>query len=463
MHRCFSQKKKEQGKRQKNKAGASKQIAKMVTWSLVTWSFVLVSFVLFVSFVVSKAQYTCAATIVVWILTDEPVFKGETMKITDVRAMHLALPPGEAPAGKRAAWARDAEVANPMSRYQKYKAHRSLWLPKWGDTWCKVTLEDGTWGLGHTSNGPVSAALINQHLGPLLVGEDCLAGEKLADMLFRLTKPYGTTGLASYAISAIDLALWDARGKLLEQPVYKLLGGPLKERIFCYATGNDVDWYLELGFQAFKLACPYGPADGLDGIKKNEEFVARTRELIGPDRELMLDCWMAFDVEYTVRLAETLRPYRLKWIEECLISEDFDAHLALRTRLPWQTLATGEHWYTHVPFQWAVSHRAADILQPDIEWCGGMSTCRKIAGAADAAGTSVILHAGGNTAFGQHFSVATANVPWCEFFVASDPGLPLEQGRYLPGMAIPQNGWLAPSDAPGFGLEIKEEWLTNYE
>ena len=157
-----------------------------------------------------------------------------------------------------------------------------------------------------------------------------LASEKLADMMFRLTKPYGSTGLASYAISAVDLALWDLRGKLLGKPVYALLGGAQKDRIFCYCTGNDIDWYQELGFRAFKLACPYGPADGLDGLRKNEAFVAKAREQIGDECELMLDCWMAFDVEYTVRLAETLRPYRLKWIEECLIPEDLDAHVALR-------------------------------------------------------------------------------------------------------------------------------------
>ena len=121
--------------------------------------------------------------------------------------------------------------------------------------------------------------------------------------------------------------------------------------MYCYVTGNDVDWYQELGFTAFKLACPYGPADGLDGLRKNEAFVAATREQIGDECELMLDCWMAFDVDYTVRLAEALRPYRLKWMEECLMPEDMDAHGELRQRLPWQTLATGEHWYSYVPFQ----------------------------------------------------------------------------------------------------------------
>ena len=385
------------------------------------------------------------------------------MKITEIRAMRLNTPAHEHQTqARRPSWWEEAEVATPMSRYPKVKAHRNLWLPQWEGIWCKVTAEDGTWGIGSTSHGRPVAAVIDDHLAPQLVGEDCLATEKLSDMMFRLTKPYGSTGLASYAISAVDLALWDLRGKLLGQPVYKLLGGAQKERIFCYATGNDVDWYQELGFRAFKLACPYGPADGLDGIDKNEAFVARVREQIGDQCELMLDCWMAFDVEYTVRLAERLRPYRLKWMEECLIPEDFDAHIALRQRLPWQTLATGEHWYTHVPFQWAASHGVADILQPDINWCGGVTTCQKIAAIADAAGISVIMHGGGNSVFGQHFSIATPAVPWLECFVGTPPGVPLAEGWRLPGQAIPQDGWLTPNDAPGFGLDIPAAWFTPF-
>ena len=385
------------------------------------------------------------------------------MKIAEIRAMRLTLPPrATTTTPRRPSWAEDAEVANPMSRYPRVKRHRSLWLPPWGSVWCKVTAEDGSWGLGMTAHGRAVAAVIDDHLAPQLVGEDCLAVERLADMMFRLTKPYGSTGLASYAVSAVDLALWDLRGKLLGQPVYRLLGGPQRERIFCYATGNDVDWYQELGFRAFKLACPYGPADGLDGLKRNEEFVARAREQIGDAAELMLDCWMAFDVEYTVRLAEALRPYRLKWLEETLIPEDFDAHVELRARLPWQTLATGEHWYTHVPFGWAIRHRVADILQPDIAWCGGLTTCQRIAAAADAAGVTVLLHGGGNTPFGQHFTYATPSSSWLECFVGPPPGVPLEEGGGLPGQAIPRDGWLVPSDAPGFGLEIPESWLAPF-
>ena len=386
------------------------------------------------------------------------------MKITNIEAVRLNLPtPQSQPEGRGPSWAETDEVANPMSRYPHVKRRRSMWLPRnWGPVWCKVTAEDGTWGLGLSDHGRPVAAIIEDHLAPQLIGQDCLAIEKLADMMFRLTKPYGSTSLPSYAISAIDLALWDLKGKCFEQPVYKLLGGPARDKMFCYATGNDVDWYKELGFTAFKLACPYGPADGLDGIRKNEAFVAKARETIGDEAELMLDCWMAFDVDYTVRLAKALRPYNLKWMEECLLSEDFDAHVELRRRLPWQTLTTGEHWYTHVPFQWAIKHQVVDILQPDINWCGGVTTCQKIVAAAEAAGVSVMLHGGGRNPYGQHFSYAFAGVPWLEYFIGSRPGVALEDAPRLPGQPVAQDGYLAPSDAPGFGLEIAEEWLEPF-
>lgn len=385
------------------------------------------------------------------------------MQIASIEAVQVALPSNRLRReGARRGWYETAEVANPMSRYLHVKSHRDMWMPKWGSVWCKVTLEDGTWGLGSTGHGRAVAAVIDDHLAPNLLHQDGFAIDRIADMMFRLTKPYGTPGLASYAISAVDLALWDAKGKALGQPVYSLLGGRLRDSVQCYATGNDVDWYLDCGFEMFKLACPYGPVDGLRGLHDNESFVCGARQQIGSERELMLDCWMGFDVDYTCRLADRLRPYGLKWMEECLLSEDLDAHLELRRRLPWQTLSTGEHWYTSVPFQWAARHHAVDILQPDIQWCGGLSTCLKIADIAESAGISVILHGGANTPFGQHFSVARGPVPYMEWFMATAPGSdpPLSPG--IPGMAVPQDGWLTPSDAPGFGLEISEDWITPY-
>lgn len=353
---------------------------------------------------------------------------------------------------RRPAWTVDAEVAGPMSRYPRYKKLRAAWRPKWPAVGCLVTATDGTWGFGVSRYGAPVIDVINQHLGPLLVDEPCMATEKTADMLMRMASPYGAGGIGAYAISAIDLALWDLKGKLLRAPVYELIGGPARDSITCYATGNDTDWHMELGFRATKLACPYGPADGLDGLDGNTERVAQARALVGPSVELMLDCWMAFDVEYAVRLAQRLRPYGLKWIEDCLLPEDLDGQAALRERLPWQTLATGEHWYTMIPFAAAAARRSADVFQPDIGWVGGLTACLKICHLAEAAGIAVIPHAGMNTPYGQHFGLAMPNSPWGEYFLGSPPGVPLAETALFPGMATPVAGRVTPSGEPGFGL-----------
>jgi L-rhamnonate dehydratase len=385
------------------------------------------------------------------------------MKIKEIRVINVKFADREVKIkSRRDSWGVNDEVANPMSPYPHVKRHRSMWLPKWEGAYVQVIAENGQWGLGSLWPARILLPVI-EHFNEQLAGQDCLATERLADMMFRLTKPYGTPGLASYAISAVDVALWDLKGKLLEEPVYRLLGGPVREKIHCYATGNDVDWYKELGFRAFKLACPYGPADGWEGIRKNEEFVAQARQIIGDEAELMLDCWMAFNVDYTVQLAEVLHPYRLKWIEECLIPEDLDGHILLRERLPWQTLATGEHWYTHYTFQWAIQHKVVDILQPDIMWCGGVTTLQKISSAADSTGVIVVLHGGGNTVVGQHFSIASTSTPWLECFVGTPVGVPLDETWGLPGQAVPKEGWLFPNDAPGFGLEVLESQIEPYQ
>ena len=371
-------------------------------------------------------------------------------------------PAGDRAEARRPAWAADAEVANPMSKFPRYKRHRSSWLPSWGAVWVKAEAEDGTWGAGLTSFGRPVAAVAHDHLGPLLVGESCFAVEKCWDMMQRASKPYGTYGLASCAISGIDLALWDLAGKLLGQPVYALLGGPARESLSAYATGNDADWYLELGFRAVKLACPHGPADGEAGLAANERLVAEARRLAGDGADVMLDCYMAFDVEYAARLAERLRPYRLRWMEECLPPDDLEAHAELKRRLPWQTLAGGEHMYTPEPFRRLIESQALDILQPDIHWVGGLTAARRICCMADAAGLETILHGGGMNPFGLHLSAAMPNTPRCEYFIGSAPGVPLEEARAYNRSEVPKEGRIFPSDRPGFGLEIEESWLEPY-
>ena len=365
----------------------------------------------------------------------------------------------------RTSW-NESPVANPMTRYPRYAKSRPSWMTNWENFGCLVEAEDGTWGFAVGNYGKPVATIIDEYLGPRLVGENCMAIEKIYDMMVRMGSPYGATGLHSYAVSAIDLALWDLKGKILDRPVYELLGGPAREELFCYSTGGDTDWYMELGFKATKLPCKYGPADGLDGLKKNVEFIGSTRELIGDDVELMLDCWMGFDIEYAVRLAEELRPFKLKWMEEILPSEDFDAHAELRRRVPWQTLATGEHWYTTVPFQHAASKHLVDIMQPDINWVGGMTAIVKICAIAEAANISVIPHGGGNTPYGQHACFAMPAITWTECYIATPPGVPIERlggNKSFPGMSVPNNSKMVPSNAPGFGLEIDKGDLKPYK
>jgi len=389
------------------------------------------------------------------------------MEIERIYAVDLDLPTPETETEtetepRREPWTEGARVANPMTRYPRYADVRASWTPNLGGLGCVVEASDGTRGFATANYGTPVASLIDEYLGPRLEGENPLAIEKVHDMATRMCAPFGATGLASYAVSAIDLALWDLKGKHLEMPVYELLGGPARDELFCYATGNDTDWYLELGFEATKLACPYGPADGRDGLRKNVELVEDRRDLVGDDVELMLDCWMAFDAEYTVRLANELRPYDLKWVEEYLPPENLDAHAQVRERLPWQTLATGEHWFTTTYFQHAVRHDLVDILQPDINWVGGLTALRKIVSIAESAGVDVIPHGGGNTPYGQHACYALPGIPWTEVFVGSPPGVPLEETRRLPGMAVPEDGTMTPSDDPGFGLDVDPGDLSPY-
>ena len=386
------------------------------------------------------------------------------MKIKEIQAVKVNIPFRDIKhtLPRRASWVESAEVANPMSKYPRYKRHRSSWLPKWGEVFVKVTVEDGTWGLGQTSFGNPVATVIDDHFAPMLIGENCFAVEKIWDMMFRMSKPYGSFGLTSCAMSAIDLALWDVMGKIRNQPVYELLGGPVRDNLFAYATGNDTDWQIELGFKAVKLACPYGPADGLWGLNANEILVAETRELVGDSVEMMLDCYMAFDVDYTIRLARRLKPYQLKWMEEFLIPEDIAGHVEVRNAVNWMSLASGEHLHTRWPFKLLIEQGCLDILQPDIFWVGGITECVKICHMADAAGLTVIFHGGGLNQYGLHLSAAMPNTPWVEYFVGTAPGVPLEETKRFEGETVPKDSYITPNDGPGFGLDIKQEWILPF-
>lgn len=389
------------------------------------------------------------------------------MKIRDIRAVAVDLTPQPKTEPRVPKVATDGFIS-PMARYPEFK--RADWSGNWTRVACVVTAEDGTWGLGLTNNSGPVVSLINDHFAPLLTGQDCMATEKMWDMMRRSSAPYHTAGIPSYAISAVDNAMWDLKGKMLKRPVYELLGGPQKEKIFCYASNTDIaygtehsiDWFLELGFKAVKLFARYGHESGIEGIRKTEELVARTREQIGDEVELMLDAWMSLNVEYVVRLVEALKPYRLKWLEDYLLPEDMDSYFKVRQRVPGQILATGEHWYTIHPFALAAGQGLVDILQPDINWAGGTTALVRICHIAEAHGLTVICHAGMNYPYGQHLSYAMPVIEWGERSEGvSPPGVPLEERVVLPGTPVIKNGYLIPSDAPGFGIEVTKEWLES--
>ena len=315
------------------------------------------------------------------------------------------------------------------------------------------------WGLGHSHWGNLVEPLINEHYAPLLLGRDCMAIEFLNDLMWRSSMRFGATGLTSVARSAIDLALWDLKGKLLDVPVYSLIGGPSRDAIDTYCTSDDLDWALELGFSAFKISNPVHHSEGMEGLDKLERKVAWARETVGDKADLMVNPVMSFNVEFAVRVFERLKPYRLRWIEEPLMPFDTDGLAQIKAAVPTQPIATGEDHHGRHSFRELIERRCVDFVQPDMRWTGGLSEVLKIHTIAEAAGIATVPHAGASLVFAQHFAYAMPESPIAEFWLHSDPGVPLEDARMVPGMAVPKEGRLVPSDLPGFGLGVNEAHL----
>jgi L-rhamnonate dehydratase len=318
----------------------------------------------------------------------------------------------------------------------------------------RVTAENGMVGIGCCHWGEYAASVVTQHLTPLLLGRDCLAIELLNDLMWRSSVRMGATGVVSSAQGAIDIALWDLKGKMLGVPVYSLLGGPCRPAVDLYATTNDFEWALELGFKAVKMRNSAHLVDAMEGLNLLEERVAEARDIVGPNIDLMLNAVMAYNVEYAVRVMDRLRPYRLRWLEEPLMPWNLEGHVEIKRAVGTIPIATGETLRGRHAFRQVVEHRAADVLQPDIRWTGGLSETLKIYTLAEAAGIQTIPHSGASMAAGQHFAFSMPESPMAEFMLSSPRGVPLEEVNNNLGMRMPANGKLIPSDAPGLGEEF---------
>ena len=231
---------------------------------------------------------------------------------------------------------------------------------------------------------------------------------------------YGRKGLPLQAISAVDLALWDALGKLHDVPVYKLLGGKTKERLPVYATSSRPDLSKAMGFQGGKFPLPYGPADGDAGMRANIERVKAVRASVGPDFPIMIDCYMSLTVPYTIELARRIDrevPGGVKWIEEYLPPDEYDGYALVRAGVTTTLLTTGEHEYTRWGYRQLLERKCVDVLQPDITWVGGITEARRVVALASAYDVMVIPH--GSSVFSYHLQFAYANCPMAEFLVLS--------------------------------------------
>jgi L-rhamnonate dehydratase len=380
------------------------------------------------------------------------------LKITGVRLVNAKprkpYPPFQPAAG---AWSTQfVEIANPMSIYPEYKARRELFFPNPGKVpsfTVEITTDKGITGYGN--GGPGGGPVVVDHLAKLLVGRDPFDIERNWDICWRSTMNYGRMGVTMNAISGVDLALWDIVGKALNVPVYKLLGGEAKERIPAYCTGNDIEQHIEFGYTKLKLAIPHGPADGRAGMKANLALVERARKALGPDGEIMLDCWMAWTERYTIEMAEMMAPHRVYWMEEVLQPHDYAGFGRLNTQIKSTRIATGEHEYGRYGFRYLLEHNGASIWQPDMNWCGGLTEMRRIGALAAAYDIPVIPHGGGLNG-SSHFIISQVNSPWAELFLPP-PGGPKEVYQlFEENYSItrgPEGIYMRPPERPGFGWD----------
>ncbi|MFC0407212.1 enolase C-terminal domain-like protein [Roseomonas elaeocarpi] len=312
--------------------------------------------------------------------------------------------------------------------------------------------------------GPIPeavASIVAGSLRRLLMGQDPIAGEKLWDQMHR-AMVHGRQGDAMLAISAVDCALWDLRGRWLGQPVYRLLGGPTRTAVPAYASmlgfavldpgrvRERAQEYKALGYQAQKWFFRHGPMSGKEGLHKNVELVRTLREAVGEDYDLMFDCWQSMDVGYIVDLADRIAEYRPRWLEECVMPDRIDSYRRIkdRTNIP---LAGAEHEYTRWGFKRFIDANALDVLQPDIYWCGGLSETLKIAAYATAHDLITIPH-GHSGAATIHFSVTQSPIhtPYQEYLVKWNA---IHQ-HFLRDPVDPTDGMIHAPELPGLGMEL---------
>jgi L-rhamnonate dehydratase len=324
-----------------------------------------------------------------------------------------------------------------------------------------VKTDQGITGFGMGAGGGAAIKIIHEHLRHLLVGANPLRVETLWDQMYTAGLFYGRRGLFPMALSAVDNALWDIVGKHADKTVHSLLGGKPNDRVAIYQTAGDVTEGKRLGIRHFKRRLRIDPDTPEEIKERTIDDVLKARETMGPDGNLMTDSLSrAGTVERAIEAAERLRPANLYFMEEMLSPDDVFGYAELVKRIGsggkrWTRIACGEHEYTHHGFNVLVNLRAADVLQPDMTWCGGLTAGRRIAALVEGAGLEFIPHRGGSL-WGLPIALTSPSCTMAESLPTGFPLLDAMSPRHEDGE------FLAPTGA-GFGTSLTEELVREHE
>ncbi len=352
--------------------------------------------------------------------------------------------------------------ANPLRGWDPQRDERGFAFPRW--LVVEVETSAGIVGIGNAGlAADLIGPIVETRLAPLLRGRRVEEIQESWQLMYRATMAFGRKGLGMVAISAVDLALWDALGQSLGAPVHDLLGGRRSDTIPVYASrlygSDDLDalaeeaaGYVRQGFTAVKQRFLWGPRDGRRGMRANVELVRTVRETIGDDVELMADAYMGWDLDYARAMVRLLEPFDLRWLEEPLIPDELEGYAALTRQSP-IPIAHGEHEFALKGFADLVRRGAADVIQFDTNRVGGITQAVKICALAEAFGLTVVPHAG--QVHNYHVVASQPACPMAEYF----PPNAIEVGNELPhwlfaGEPLAEDGAVRLNGKPGLGITV---------
>jgi len=323
-----------------------------------------------------------------------------------------------------------------------------------GRNWifCKIITDSGLHGVGEGGGWPCVVQKGIEEVAPLLIGEDPFAIERLWLKVYDVLHGHGLTGsVRGGVISALDMALWDIKGKALGVPVWELLGGKVRDKVRIYAHANTVDAarnLVERGYTAFKC----GPS---------AKTLAALRKAFGDEIEIGVHCHGEFSPAGALALARDIEPYNPIFFEEPTNPDDLDAleWLGERVRVP---LAGGERLYSKWSFRELLQRRIIAIAQPEITRIGGITEGKKIATLAEAYGVKVAPHDGsvGPVAEMANIHVLTAS-PNCIFLEHLADDVPWRKEVAM-GVIPEQDGYLPVPTAPGLGIDLDEAAMAEH-